>query len=137
MASTRLGEDEAGAPLLFNLGVDRAVLVKREVVTDKTAETYFGVVDRNQVARELAYLILLENRRQQPVRVELYEGVPVASIDRYQVKGVTLEPEPGDRDWDAQPGLMRWDLELAAGASRQLRLGFSVKYPRDDRPDGL
>lgn len=137
VASTRIREDEAGEPLLLNLGVDRTVLVKRESLTDKKAETFFGRVERGHVAQELEYRIVLENRRTQPVRIELFDNLPHATSDRYQVKGLSLSPEPTDRDWQDRPGLMRWVLNLGAGKTREIQLGFSVKYPRGDRPEGL
>lgn len=50
-----LTEKRAGEDLMANLGVERNVKVLREKITDKRTETFFGVVDRQSVARELEY----------------------------------------------------------------------------------
>ena len=137
LGHTQLEEKAAGDPLEINLGADRQVLIRRERVHDKLAETFFGVVDRSSVARELGFKISLENRKSLPVNLHLFDSVPVPSSDRIQVSGIKMTPEPDESDWRDQEGVMKWVFELQAGATEQVDLTFFVKFPKDKRPTGL
>lgn len=137
VATTELGNQQAGEPLRFNLGADRSVRVKRETLTERTAETFFGLVDRANAARELEYRLTVENLRDHEVNVALFDTIPTSESDRYVVKGVELKPEPSDRDWEEREGVMRWRMALAPAVKREVRIHFFVKYPRNERPDGL
>lgn len=137
VATTALEGKRAGESWLINLGVDRGVLARRERTADQTAETFFGVVDRVNKAREIVDRTTVENTREIPVRVELLERVPHSGTDRIVVKGVHLEPPPDQRDWQQRQGVMLWNLELPPGASREIVLRFSVKHPAEITPEGL
>lgn len=137
VASTRLNEQSAGEPLRFNLGIDRSVRVKRETLVDKTAETFFRLMDRSHTARELKYRIRVENLRQEPIDMVLFDNVPIASNDRYLVKGIELNPEPTERDWQKQEGVMQWRMILPPQASEEISIHFFIKYPREERPEGI
>jgi uncharacterized protein (TIGR02231 family) len=137
VASTRLDEKKAGAELLINLGAERSVKLRREKIIDKLTETFIGIVDRLSTVRELQYRIVIENPKDNTVRVRLLDNIPVSLTDRIQIKGVELHPEPTIRDYQQREGVMVWDLELAAHASQEIRLRFFVKYPKDSPVLGL
>ncbi len=137
IASTRLSTGLAGEDMLLNLGVDRSVLVKRESVIDRLTETFFSVVERSHVARELEYRIQVENLGEDKIHAKVYDSVPVSETDRFQVKGLELTPEPDQRDWNERLGVMCWELDTPAGQSDSIRMHFFVKYPRKERPEGF
>ncbi|MBN1676676.1 MAG: DUF4139 domain-containing protein [Kiritimatiellae bacterium] len=137
VGATTLAPTKAGEAFRLNLGADRAVKVRREKVTDKAAETFFGKVERHTVARELAFKIVVENVRKKPVRVCLLDAIPVSKTDRVQIKGVELDPPPGTKDYESREGVMLWDLQLEAGQTREIGIRFHVKHPRDNPPWGL
>lgn len=137
IGGTRLTEKKAGEALLVNLGADRAIKVERERVTDKTAETLFGMVDRGSVGREVEYRIVAENLKDEPARVQIVDCVPVSTTDRIQVKGVETSPEPSEMDWRGREGVMLWDLRIEAKRSREIRVKFFVKHPKGTEPEGL
>ncbi|GBC63414.1 hypothetical protein DENIS_4408 [Desulfonema ishimotonii] len=137
VGSTALSAREAGAELLINLGVDRGVQVRREKLTDKLTETFFGMMDRSAVARELEYRIVVENLKAEAVRVWLFDAVPVSTTDRVQVKGIEITPEPDVADEQDREGVMRWEFELTPGGVQEIRTRFFVKYPRHSPLLGL
>ncbi len=137
VASTRLSTGLAGEDMLLNLGVDRSVLVKREPVIDRLTETFFSVVERSHVARELVYRIQVENLGEDEIHAKVYDSVPVSETDRFQVKGLELTPEPDQRDWNERLGVMCWELDIPARQSDSIRMHFFVKYPRKERPEGF
>ena len=137
VGSTHLSGKRAGEDLLVNLGVERGVKTEREKITDKISETFFGRVERTMAARELVYRIRLENLKDEAVRIQLLDRVPVSTTDRIQVKGVEIAPEPADRDYQEREGVMKWDLQLQPGSIQEIHIKFFVKHPKDRKPQGL
>jgi len=137
VGQTTVTEKKPGEDLLINFGVDRGIKVGREKVTDKISETFFGVVDRGSVARELEFRIVLENLKEEPVRVHLLDHIPVSQTDRIQVKGLDLNPEPVTRDYQKREGVMLWRLDLDSRATANIHTKFFVKHPKDSHPFGL
>jgi uncharacterized protein (TIGR02231 family) len=137
VGSTALAEKKPGEDLLVNLGVERGVKVRREKVTDKLTETFFGVVDRLSSARELEYCIRTENLKDEAVRVRLIDSIPVSKIDRVQVKGVEIVPEPTQKDYHDHEGVMLWDVQVKPETVQEIRMKFFIKHPKDISPQGL
>lgn len=134
VSRSRLGETPPGEELRFHLGIDRGVRVQRECLEERRSETFFGKVDRQQHERNLHWRIRCENRRAEPVELWLWESIPVAPSDRYQVKVSELSPKPTASDWQGREGVMLWRLELPADGIRAIDLQYSLRYPRDNPP---
>ncbi len=137
VGGTALTEKKAEEDLLVNLGVERGLKVRREKVTDKLTETFFGKIDRLTSARELEYRIVIDNLKEEPVRVRLFDSIPVSKIDRIQVKGVETVPEPTTKDYQDREGVMLWDVQVRPKAVQEIRIKFFVKHPKDSPPQGL
>ena len=95
LGKTQLSEMRAGGSFDLNLGADRSVLVRREKVSDKRRETFFGQIERDTVAREITYRVILENLKDRPVTVQLLDHVPVSRTDRIRVADLVLRAGPG------------------------------------------
>jgi len=59
------------------------------------------------------------------------------NVGEPQAKGVELIPNPDSKDWDGREGVMRWKIEVASSQSESIRMHFFVKYPGDQRTEGL
>ena len=137
VAGTALPEKSAGEDLLVNLGADRGIKAERDKTVDKVSETFFGVVDRHSTARQLEFLVRVENLKEQKTRVRLLDHVPISNIDRVQIKGVEVTPEPTEEDYRDRKGVMLWDFEVDPGETKELRMKFHVKHPKNSTPTGL
>jgi uncharacterized protein (TIGR02231 family) len=137
VGGSTLEEKRAGEDLLLNLGVERGVSLRREKVQDKVRETFFRMVDRHFVPRGITYRIVIENLKDQPVRVWLLDAVPVSRTDRIQVKKIELSPEPTKKDHQKREGVLFWDLQVPPKGTREVNLDFVVAYPKNRRPLGL
>ena len=137
VGGTAFSEKEAGQDLLISLGAERGLKIQREKITDKLAETFFGRVERSMVARELEYRIQLENLKDESIKVELYDSIPVSKTDRIQVKGLELTPEPTVVDFQEREGVMKWEVRLKPKAIQAIRIKFFVKHPKGLEPHGL
>lgn len=137
VGGTALTEKKAGEDLLVNLGVERGLKVRREKVTDKLTETFFGKIDRLTTARELEYRIVIENLKDESVRVRLFDSIPVSKTDRIQVKGVEITPKPTKKDYQNREGVMLWDVQVEPKAVQEIHIKFFVKHPKDNPPQEL
>jgi len=137
VGGVHLPEKLAGEDFLLNLGVDRGLRVRRERVTDKLTETFFGVVDRSSVAREFEYRIYVENLKEEVARVHILDGIPVSTTDRIQVKGVETAPKPTLENYQGKEGVMLWELSVKPKSVQEIRVKFFVKHPKDALPYGL
>ncbi len=137
IGSTLLEEKQAGEEFWLNLGVDREVIVKHKKTVDRNAETFFGMVDRSSVAKELEFVTDIENGKAEAVTLMIEDHVPVSKTDRFQVKGLQMSPPPDQEDCHDKAGVHRWKLQLAPMSERQIRVLFSVKYPKDVVVEGL
>jgi uncharacterized protein (TIGR02231 family) len=137
VGGTTVGEKKAGEDLLFNLGVDRSVKVRREKVHDSVKETFFKMVDRGTVPRDLAYRTVIENLKETPVRVWLLDAIPVSRTDKIQVKNLTVDPAPTKKDYEEKEGVLFWDLTVPGAETQEIRLEFTVAHPKAVRPVGL
>ena len=131
VAKTILEEKKAGDEFKLNLGADREVAVKREKVKDTVKETFFGKIERDTIVRELAYKITAENLKDTAVQMSVLDAVPVARTDKIEVSDLRITPEPTERNYLDQEGVMRWQVKLGPAASQEIRIEFVVKYPKD------
>ncbi len=137
IGSTGLSEKKPGEDLLLNLGPQRSIKVSREKTVDKITETFFGIVDRNSVARELQFRITIENLKDQTERIQVIDSVPVSGTDRFQVKGLDMKPGPTETHWKKRDGVMLWELDVEPGSTQEINIKFFVKHPKDQSPRGL
>jgi hypothetical protein len=105
--------------------------VRREKASDKRRETFFGQIERDTVAREIAYRITLENLKDRPVTIQLLDHVPVSRTDRIRVADLAFEPAPNQRDDQGREGVMRWERRLEPGQKETVDVRFTVAYPKE------
>ena len=132
-----LEEKKPGATFRLGLGADREVVVKREKVTDRRKETFFGKIERDSIVRELGYRILAENLRDKPVSLRIVDSLPVSRIDRIKVDDLTLTPPPDEKNLQDREGVMAWRLTLAPGEKKTIDGRFMLVYPKDAVPAGF
>ena len=73
----------------------------------------------------------MRNTRNEAVTLELRDQLPVSRNNEITV---TAEELSGGR-LDPAKGLVTWEMQLAPGAQRNLRLRYKVKYPKERRLD--
>ncbi len=131
VGKTILEEKKAGDEFKLNLGADREVVVKREKIKDAVKETFFGKIERDTIVREVVYKITAENLKNTAVQLSILDAVPVSRTDRIEVADLRITPQPTERNYLDQEGVMRWHVKLNPAASQEVRMEFVVKYPKD------
>ncbi|ARU59492.1 hypothetical protein OLMES_5512 [Oleiphilus messinensis] len=137
VGSTHVEDKKAGEDLLLNLGIDRQVRVQRKIVTDKQNETLLGMMDRQNIAREMALILTVENLKDEAICIELYEAIPVPKTDKINIKNLEMTPAPTIQDYHDHRGVMQWRLELASKTTQEIKIQYYIKHPKGFSPAGL
>jgi len=137
VGKTFLNEKKPGETFDLNLGADREVKIKREKITDKVKETFFGTFERNTVVRSMAFKITAENLKDKPLTIHVLESVPVSRTDKIKVEDLKITPEPTEKNYQDREGVHRWSFDLQPKAAKQIEVSFIVSYPKDEPVSGL
>jgi uncharacterized protein (TIGR02231 family) len=120
-----------GETLTLGFGQDERI--KAERVRQKQSSGG-GWTGKDHV--QYAWAIKVSNFHQGPRTVEVREQLPRSRQDAIKVTALQVEPKAEPED-PAKPGLLTWKLDLKAGQSQTLKLGYEVKWPEDKRVTGL
>jgi len=113
------------------LGVDEGVMVKRELVEEKTDDVLFAnIPSPNKVVR-YSYKITVENYKKLPIMLNLFDQVPVSQDEKIKVKDVTFSIDPAQKDYESRKGVMRWMLSLNPAEKKEISYSFAIERPRD------
>ena len=121
LGKTLLMPHSADDTLSVSLGVEPAIAIQRTPLKDYTRKRLLG----NKVIEERQWIIKVKNNKSEPVKLKIYDRIPVSNISSVDVE--TLELSGGRLDKDT--GIVSWTLKLAPGKSKKIRLGYRVKYP--------
>jgi uncharacterized protein (TIGR02231 family) len=125
-----LGNVAPGQEFSLSLGVDRAVQVKRTLVSlDASKANRSG----SKWKTALRYRLEVVNHRQVPVTIALFDQLPLCPEKEIDVKRTEIAP-PAKVDDD---GIIRWDLKIDSGQRESTDFGFEVKYPVQRKPHNL
>ena len=109
--------------LNLTLGRDKRIVVTREKVNDFSSVKFLGS-NKKEV---FTYEITVRNNKKEKVQLLLKDQYPI-STDK-DIEDELLES--GGAIVNKDTGVLTWRVELAPGESRQYRISYSVKYPKD------
>lgn len=79
---------------------------------------------------------VVENRHTAAVTLQLVEAAPVSQHEDIKVQA-QFSPAPTTQAWRKQPGLVMWELPLAAGASQRFLADYVISAPKEAQVTGL
>ena len=123
VGKSNLNVNQLTDTLTLSLGTDNSIIIKREKRVDFTSRKTIG----SNKTETYSFLLTVRNNKPVPVKMTLYDQIPVSSNSGINVDPVELS---GGRQ-NAQTGEIRWDLEINKQETKQLVLTYSVKYPKD------
>jgi uncharacterized protein (TIGR02231 family) len=113
-----------GGDIEFPLGPDQDVRLVRQVVpSTKTT----GLILKSE---ETTYDVQIQigNYKKQNVTIEVLDQIPRSRRDKVEVKLLDTQPAPvGPPDAD---GIIRWRVEVPAGTTRSIKLGYRIIRPK-------
>jgi uncharacterized protein (TIGR02231 family) len=125
-----IGLTAPGETLKLYFGIDDRLRVKRELINRETEKKFMA--DKRKL--RFAYEIKLENHTGEPQNITVHDQIPVPRHEDIKVKLEETNPKITDID---ELQRLKWNLDLKAGETRQLRFDFTIEYPRDLKITGL
>jgi uncharacterized protein (TIGR02231 family) len=114
-----------GGVLALPLGADEDIRFKRKVVP---ATEVKGVFSKDEVT---TYQVTIEvgNYKKRAVKVAVYDVLPKSGCEKIEIEKLSVSPVAG-KGPDAD-GVLRWDLDLPAGATRKIEFSYRVTRPEN------
>ena len=112
----------------ISLGIDQGVRIERTVV--KRDENEVG--SKKVIAYE--FKIEVKNFKGKPINMEIFDRIPSSRQGDIEVKVEAITPEPAKRE---ETGIVSWNVRLDAGAKTEIRLSYTIRYPKDRQVVGL
>lgn len=123
------GEERLELPF----GRDDGVRVQVEPEQRNAGNTGFiGARAEHRYGR--AYVV--ENRHAAAVTLQLVEAAPVSQHEDIKVQ-TQFTPAPTTQSWRKRPGLVMWELPLAAGQSQRFTADYVISAPKEAQVTGL
>jgi uncharacterized protein (TIGR02231 family) len=115
--------------LNISLGRDKKIIVKREKLQDFSSSKLIG----NNKQHKIAYEIRIKNTRKESIQLLLKDQHPMSTnkdieIDIDEISGATRNEETG---------VLTWPLEIGSNELKKVRVGYTVKHPKDKVIDRL
>lgn len=132
VGTSRVNFIASGAKFDFFLGVDDGIKVVRKTLLDKSIET--GLIQKRKGTTR-KYETTVENFKTQPVKVTIYDQLPVSQDSSIVVSNIKLSPTPAKEEKDT--GKLTWELSLKPQEKATVTEEFSVEWPTDKQVQGL
>lgn len=109
--------------LSLTLGRDKRIVVKREKITDFSSVKFLG----SSKKEIFTYRITVRNNKKDKVEMMLKDQYPISTDKDIEVELVESSGAAVNKD----NGVLTWKVGLAPGESKEFRVSYSVKYPKD------
>jgi uncharacterized protein (TIGR02231 family) len=113
------------------VGRDDSIKVERKEITSKKSET--GLLNRKEV-EERKYQITVQNFRPGPIRILVYDQIPVSKNTEIVVNQGAFSDNPAAIDKDT--GKLSWEIVLPPKAKKLIEFGYSVEWPKGKKVSG-
>ena len=115
----------AGSDFDLHAGRDDAIKIERKELVSKRSET--GMINRKLI-EEKKFQISLQDFRPVPVKLSLYDQVPVSKNAEIVVNQGAFSDKPSSIDKDS--GKITWEVELKPKEKKVIEFGYSVEWPK-------
>lgn len=107
----------------LNFGVDENIRVTRREAMDRSFLT--GLM-RDIRRREMSFEIEVSNFKNKPVKVVVWDHLPLIHHDHIRLEVLTIQPQAQER---TKTNLLRWELELKPQEKRKITVAYAVEHP--------
>jgi TonB-dependent SusC/RagA subfamily outer membrane receptor len=107
--------------LTLSMGRDKKLIIKREKVAELSGIKFLG----NNKKQTFTFEIQVRNGKREPVDLQLKDQFPVATDKDIEVE---LLQSDGAKI-DEETGIMTWDMTIASGQTKKVRISYSIRYP--------
>lgn len=125
VGETVINSNSVLSKLNLTLGADDRVSIKREKLQDFSSKKFIG----STIKQDFVYKITVKNNQNKSIKMTLKDQYPQSNQKDIQVE-VLKQTSPTTSTIE-ETGQLNWDFELAPGESKEFKIGYSVKYPKD------
>lgn len=125
MGETFISSNSTDDKLRLTLGTDDRVSVKRTKLQDYSSKKFLG----SDIKQEFMYQIAVQNNRPQAIKLVVEDQYPISQDQSIKVELTKDMTKPSLTN--EATGVWTWKIDLEAGESENIKLGYSVKYPKD------
>jgi uncharacterized protein (TIGR02231 family) len=112
----------------LGFGADEKVKVVRTVV--RKTEGTAGLIGSSKTD-EREFKTVIRNAHEFAIRVAIEDQLPVSETEDIQVEMLPVTTQPTARDLRDRRGVMEWAFEAKPGESREIKLGWRLRWPKD------
>lgn len=112
----------------LGFGVDEKVKVARTVV--RRIEGTAGLIGSSRTD-EREFKTVIRNGHDFTIRVAIEDQIPVSETEEIQVEMLPVTTQPTTKDLRDRRGVMEWAFEAKPGESRDIKLGWRMRWPKD------
>jgi uncharacterized protein (TIGR02231 family) len=120
---------ELGDTLKLGIGRDQKILIKRELLKELSSTKSIG----NTTKTEKSFKITLRNTQKESVALTLLDQIPVSTNKDIEI----LDLKVDGAEMEANTGILKWKLNLKSAEIKEIKVSYTVKYPKDKKINNL
>lgn len=122
VGSTFLNPVSFDDTLSISLGKDERIVIEREQLNEYASKNFF----RSKTREYHAFEIRIRNTKSEPITIAVEDQIPLSTNEDIKVTAKELS----NGNLDEQTGIITWNLAIAPGETKKLRLDFELEYPK-------
>jgi uncharacterized protein (TIGR02231 family) len=107
----------------LNFGADENIRVTRREGLDQSSLT--GLL-KDTRRREMSYEIEVSNFKNKPVKLIIWDHLPLIRHDQIHLQILKIQPQPQEQ---TRSNLLRWELELKPQEKKKISVAYAVEHP--------
>jgi len=123
----RLATTGPGGIIELPLGADEDVRLTHTLVPASETVGLISKCDRTRYTTTIE----VGNYKSKPIRIHLFDQVPKTRQEEIEI--VLGKTTPAVKEGPDEDGLLRWELDLAAGTTKKLEFSYRIDRPEDWR----
>ena len=97
--------------------------MNREKIKDFSSTKILGLNKKET----FAFNISVRNKKKQSIDILIEDQLPITSDKDIEVEAIEISGATKDED----KGILRWRFNIKPAETKELKLSYSVKYPKD------
>ena len=129
IGKTYIDPNQTSDTLNLSMGRDKKISVKREKVVEKSGTKFLS----SYKEQTFTYETTIRNNKKEAVQLTIKDQYPVSTDKEIEVELLQSDKAKAN----AETGVLTWELKLAPGETKKVRISYKVKYPKDRNIDNL
>jgi uncharacterized protein (TIGR02231 family) len=123
IGKTFIDPNQVTDTLNLSMGRDKKISVKREKVVDKSGTKFLS----GYKEQTFTYEITIRNNKKDAAEIMVKDQYPISTDKEIEVELLQSDKAAVN----AETGILTWQLKLAPGETKKVRISYRIKYPKD------